>query len=256
MALKTPLPLPEEEGVEVDMGFSEYGKKENPIQEQLSPPPPTSPAISAEKIKENFEKAVDEKLVEQINDEVPALLEKPETKKAEEPSKIAEPEKLKPEIKQDVTVEEKAEKIVKPEPKPVIDPRLLYTGKKEVSTEGNDEVKGDKGIEEGTLDAEKYKGPGGKGENGISYNLGDRKASTLPKPSYNSDDQGRVNVSIWVDRNGKVIRAEVLQKGTTVADISLKNMAKQAALRAFFAPDNEAPEIQKGTITYNFIKLN
>jgi hypothetical protein len=33
-------------------------------------------------------------------------------------------------------------------------------------------------------------------------------------------------------------------------------VARDAALQAVFNPDPKAPEVQTGTITYNFIRLN
>lgn len=248
MALKTPLPLPEEEGVEVDLGFSEVGQNVQQVQpeEIQAPPPQPDQKIVEEVIEEVIDDAPAEEIIEEDTEETPAIADKPEPKKEAE-------KKLEKSI-------EKPKEIVKPEPEPepepVVDQRLMYTGRKASSSEGNDDQQGDKGIETGIPDAPNYSGLGGLGSNGISYNLGSRKASTLPKPTYNSDDQGRVNVSIWVDKSGRVIRAEILQKGTTVSDINLRNMAKQAALKAIFSADPEALEIQKGIITYNFIKLN
>lgn len=263
MALKTPLPLPEEEGVEVDLGFSEVGQNVQQVQpeEIQAPPPQPDQEIVEEVIEEVIDDAPAEEIIEQDTEEAPAIADKPEPKKEAE-KKLEKPiekpkEEKKPEPEKKI---EQPKEIVKsepePEPEPVVDQRLMYTGKKASSSEGNDDQQSDKGIETGIPDAPNYSGLGGLGSNGISYNLGSRKASTLPKPTYNSDDQGRVNVSIWVDKSGRVIRAEILQKGTTVSDINLRNMAKQAALKAIFAADPEAVEIQKGIITYNFIKLN
>lgn len=262
LALKTPLPLPDEEGVEVNLGFSNVGRDVQQVQpdEIQAPPPQAVQEMIEEQAEEKKADASDEEIIEQETEEAPTIIAKPEAKKEPE-KKIEKPvEKPKEEKKKEVapvkTPEEVKPKEPEPKPEPVVDQRLIYTGKKASSSEGNDTQLGDKGIADGVPNAANYSGPGGLGSEGISYNLGDRKASTLPKPSYNSDDQGRVNVSIWVDKNGRVTRAEILQKGTTVSDINLKNMARQAALKAFFAPDPSAPEIQKGTITYNFIKLN
>ena len=259
MALKTPLPLPEEEGVEVNLGYSAVGQNVQQVQpeEIQAPPPQPVQEIVEEVIEEVIDDAPAEEIIEEDTEEAPAIADKPEPKKEPE-KKVEKPiekpkEEMKPEPEKKV---EQPKEIVKLEPEPVVDQRLMYTGRKASSSEGNDEQQGDKGVETGVPDAPNYSGPGGLGSNGISYNLGSRKASTLPKPTYNSDDQGRVNVSVWVDKSGRVIRAEILQKGTTVSDISLRNMAKQAALKAIFVADPEAVEIQKGTITYNFIKLN
>jgi len=264
LALRTPLPLPDEEGVEVNLGYSPVGQNVQKAQpKEIQPPPPQPVQEIIEEVAEEVSKDVpNEEIVEEDNEETPAIADKPKPKKESE-KKIEKPkevpkEEIKPEPKQKIEQpkEEIKPKEPEPEPEPVVDQRLIYTGRKASASEGNDQQAGDKGVATGVPNAPVYSGPGGLGSNGISYNLGSRKANSLPKPSYNSDDQGRVNVSIWVDKNGRVIRAEILQKGTTVSDISLRNMARQAALKATFAPDAEAPEIQKGTITYNFIKLN
>lgn len=249
MALKTPLPLPEEEGVEVNLGYSDVGQNAQQEQDEDVPAPQPQPVQEIiEKVVEATTKDVPkEEIVEQDTEEAPVIAKKPEPKKSPE-KKIEKPVEKPVEVKKPEP---------EPEPKPVIDSRLMYTGKKGgTSSEGNDQQAGDKGVANGVPNATNYSGPGGLGSEGISYNLGSRTAKTLPKPSYNSDDQGRVNVSIWVDKNGVVTRAEILQKGTTVSDIKLHNMAIQAALKAAFAPDAAAPEIQVGTITYNFIKIN
>lgn len=243
LALKTPLPLPDEEGVEVNLGYSEVGQdvqQEQPEDRQTPPPQPVQ-----QEVKETQNEALAEKIAEEDNDEAPAMVTKPKPKK--EPEKKVE----KP-IEKTVIETPKEEK----KPEPLIDPRLLYTGKTAAGSEGNDQQKGDKGVATGVPDAPNYSGVGGLGSEGISYNLGNRKANSLPKPIYNSNDQGRVNVRIRVDKNGRVISAEILQKGTTVSDINLHTMAIQAAQKAVFAPDPDAPEIQVGTITYNFIKIN
>jgi len=256
MALTTPLPLPEEEGVEVNLGFADMGsghqQRSKPM-EQPKPPTPTPTTPVQEQI--------EEEIVEDISEEAPAIQPKP----AEKPKKE---KKLEEKPKEDKIVEEKpveeqeVKEIVKeaepePEPEPVVDPRLMYTGKKNKSgdsQEGNDKVAGDKGKVTGDPNSLGYDGLGGQG-NGVSYSLGNRKAKSLPKPLYNSDDQGKVVVSIWVNKMGEVTRAVVMQKGTNVTDIKLRDLARKAALKAKFTADVEAAEIQKGSITYNFIKL-
>ena len=60
-------------------------------------------------------------------------------------------------------------------------------------------------------------------------------------------------VNIWVDRAGIVKKAQVSAKGTTIVDPKLKKIAVDAAYNSKFAQDNNASELQRGTITYNFI---
>lgn len=254
LALTTPLPLPEEEGVEVNLGFSEVGsgyqQRQQP-QEQVKPPAP----VPAQKASTQAE----EEIAEDLSEDAPAIQEKP-TEKPEE-KKVEEPIDTPEEVVQEEQVQEQVVETPKepePEPEPVVDPRLLYPGKNNSqgdSNEGPDHQAGDKGKETGDPNSMGYEGLGGQG-NGISFSLGNRKAKSLPKPSYDSEDQGKVVVSIWVNKMGEVTRAEIMQKGTNVTDIKLRNMARQAALKAKFTADVEATEIQKGSITYHFIKLN
>ena len=75
---------------------------------------------------------------------------------------------------------------------------------------------------------------------------------TLPKPQYNSNQQGRVVVRIWVDQQGRVTRAEYEPKGSSTSDGDLVTKAIAAARKARFNADPSAPEEQKGTITYIF----
>ena len=78
----------------------------------------------------------------------------------------------------------------------------------------------------------------------------------MPKPAYTSQEQGKVVVTIWVNQYGKVIKAVDGAKGTTISDLGLRARAKEAALKAKFSADPNAPDVQKGTITYNFIRLH
>jgi outer membrane biosynthesis protein TonB len=60
-------------------------------------------------------------------------------------------------------------------------------------------------------------------------------------------------VDVSVDRSGKVTQAIPGTKGSTTLDEYLLRVAKEAALKARFDSKANAPVIQKGTITYNFI---
>ena len=94
-------------------------------------------------------------------------------------------------------------------------------------------------------------GAGGKG--GISYSLQGRGFKALPTPKYDYQGEGRVVVEVSVDRSGKVVQAIPGIKGSTTLDDYLLKVAKDAALGARFEVKQDAPAIQKGTITYNFI---
>lgn len=90
---------------------------------------------------------------------------------------------------------------------------------------------------------------------GVSYSLGGRGFIALPRPNYKIQVEGKVVVEVSVDKEGKVIQANPGVKGSTTLDESLLKVAKDAAMAARFEVKNDAPAIQKGTITYNF-KLN
>ncbi len=97
-------------------------------------------------------------------------------------------------------------------------------------------------------------GTGSGSENsGNSYAFQGREIQKLPKPKYNYQETGSVVVEVSVDRTGKVIQAVPGIKGSTTLDVSLLNAAKDAAMEAIFEAKQDAPAIQKGTITYNFI---
>ena len=75
---------------------------------------------------------------------------------------------------------------------------------------------------------------------------------TLDKPEYSIQASGKVVVEIWVDRDGNVTDAVPGAAGTTVTEKTLWEAARKAALKAHFNIKKDAPEKQKGTITYIF----
>lgn len=229
LALRTPLPLPGEEGVEVSLGNSETGS--GLVQpEELAPVQRSEPEIS---------KPEPSEIITQEVEEAPVIEEK------------------KPEKKPEKEVVKEEPKVVKEEPK--VNPRALYSpnskAKTDAGTQGNGTDPADQGKETGSNTSTNPTGNSPSG-NGISYDLSGRGSVSLPKPAYDSPEQGRVVVKIWVNREGIVTRAQAGVKGTTITDQNLQNVARDAALKAVFTPDPKAPEVQTGTITYNFIRLN
>jgi outer membrane biosynthesis protein TonB len=235
LGLSTPLPLPGEEGVEVNLGYSDQGMGADqqlqpaPAEEIASPPPQVSPRE-------------EEKIVTQETEDAPSI-EKP---KKEKPKPVTKPAEETPK-------EEKPEE--KPAEQPKVNPKALYKGKSTTTTEGGQEGQtgqpGDQGNPNGDPNAPNYDGTGGKGD-GPGFDLGGRGARSLPSPSYNSNDQGDVVVEIFVDRDGNVISARPGVKGTTTNDAHLWDVARDAAMRSKFDADPNAAEKQKGTITYKF----
>lgn len=218
LAFRTPLPLPGEEGVEVDLGMHNQGmgkiQPEKPAIPQAATPPSTK---------------ADEQLVTQDNEEAPAL----------EPKKSPKPQETKP-----------------TEPaRPTVNQKALFKGSntsQQGGSEGTTGQAGDQGNPNGLKDVKQYEGQGGQG-NGAGYDLGGRGAKSLNKPNDDFEEQGIIVVDIWVNQDGKVIRAEIANKGTTLINSTMRAKAKEAALRSTFTADKNAPQQQHGTITYTFI---
>jgi TonB family protein len=91
---------------------------------------------------------------------------------------------------------------------------------------------------------------------GPSFSLVGRTSKSLPVPSYNSDKQGKVVIDVNVDQQGNVVDAIYNSKLSTTADLQLRAAALEAAKRSRFSVNLDATVIQRGTITYTFIKLN
>ena len=95
--------------------------------------------------------------------------------------------------------------------------------------------------------------PAGSGvSGGNSWSLNGRSLSgTLVKPSYSSNVEGKITVSIRVDANGNVTSASVVSP-STISDASMRSGAITAARQTKFSGGSG---VAIGTITYNY-RLN
>jgi len=240
--LSTPLPLPEEEGVLVNLGYMDEGTGTRQPLTASPPPPQPQPSQAVPEA---------EDIVTQDTEESIAIPDsprpQPERPRPEEP--VREPTQPQPET---------AQQQPEPEPEPQVDPRAMFPGRDrrttETQTQGETGQTGTQGRPDGTTDGTAYQG-GGQGS-GIEFSLTGRRANYLPLPDYTTQSQGRVVVSIRVNRDGLVTRAEAGVRGTTTTDRVLWRAAEEAAKKARFDVKNDAPHEQTGTITYNFIRLN
>ena len=221
MAFRTPLPLPGEEGVEVDLGMMDQGMG------NIQPEKPAIPMAAQPQQQQNKS---NEDIVTQNDDEAPAI-EKPKNTKPKQETKPVE------------------------EPKPTVNQKALFKGSNNPQAGGSEGITGqpgDQGKPNGLAGIKKYDGNGGKG-NGTGYDLGGRGAKSLHRPDDDFSEEGRIVVDIWVNRDGQVVRAEVATKGTDIINNAMRQKAIQAAKRSTFASDPDAPEEQHGTITYTFV---
>jgi len=91
------------------------------------------------------------------------------------------------------------------------------------------------------------------GGNGIGFDLGGRGKISFKKPENPTQEDGKVVVDIVVDRNGKVLKAKAGARGSTTTNPILQKKAVEAAYKAKFKKDANAPFEQKGTMTFVFI---
>lgn len=108
-------------------------------------------------------------------------------------------------------------------------------------------------IMEGEDDARQQENEPYTGPTNIYYSLENRYHLRLPVPVYKCEGSGLIEVRIVVDQKGRVVHAEVDQKGASLNEICLAEAAKNAALRTRFNADYKAATRQVGTITYHFI---
>ena len=137
-------------------------------------------------------------------------------------------------------------------------PRAILGGKRNLpgntGNEGTGGGTGDQGKPNGDPNSTNRDGNGGgHGDIGTGFSLTGRTYVTRPNPpSDNSRAEGKITVRVWVDRNGKVVRAETSLAGTNISNSALQNKCEQAALTAKFNPNSEAQEEQVGNIYFVF----
>jgi len=190
---------------------------------------PEKPAIPQMAQPEQQQSKSEEDIVTQNDEEAPAIEKPKNTKpKQEKPAEV---------------------------PKPKVNDKALFKGSKTQQAGGSEGITGqpgDQGKPNGLAGIKQYEGNGGQGD-GTGYDLGGRGAKRLHRPSDDFSEEGTIVVDIWVNQDGKVVRAEVATKGTTLINSDMRKKAVQAALLSAFAPDADAPDEQHGTITYNFV---
>ena len=225
MGLYPPDPPIPEEGVEVNLGNSDFGLGDNAIPEE-SPnqyTPPSQPSAA-------------ENVSTQSIDQTVSLNANRNSDTKVTPQKPAE-----------VTPEAPKE--------PQINSNALFKKTQKTTTNG-----GSQGVSQGTGNQGKAGGDpnssrydGQPGQGGVGFSLSGRSAVALPTPSYNSNQQGKIIVKIKVDREGNVIQADAPERGSTIASATMVEQAKAAARKAKFNASATANEVQTGTITYTFV---
>ncbi|MFI3287280.1 MAG: energy transducer TonB [Rikenellaceae bacterium] len=85
-----------------------------------------------------------------------------------------------------------------------------------------------------------------------AFNLAGRTAVYIDIPAYKCEGGGQVLVNISVNRNGRVVSAQV-EKATSTSDRCLMSEAISSARASRFSTSSTADDPQRGTILYTFI---
>jgi colicin import membrane protein len=259
LGFSVPPPPEYEEGIIVNFGTDITGQgmiEPSPAatQEEVSPPPPYEPEIVTD----------EEPLLTQDDEEAPEVkkvdpeaerkrmeqLEAERIRREQEEAERIRLEQEEIERKRIEAEQQRQAEITDRTRKALQDSKNAGTT---TTSEGIAGGEGNQGVPSGSVDSQNRGEGGGTGNNGISYELGGRGYQSLPLPEYDYQGEGRVVVEVSVDRSGKVIQAVPGIKGSSTLDEYLLRVAREAALKAKFEVKQDAPPVQKGTITYNFI---
>ena len=257
----TYLDPPIEYGIAVNFGTSSVGKgtvqptkpiKSAPSEQVIDESQETVQEIEETKVEENISEPTENVITQNIEESI-ALKNKMEAKKkAEEKAKKIQLEKERIEREKQAAIKkQKAEEAAKRKKLDALIGGINNANGTASGGEGNDNKAGDKGKITGDPNASGYYGNGGSGGYG-DYQLGNRKPLIRPKPKYICNEQGIVVVTIEVDTQGNVTKANAGTKGSTNTAFCLLSQAKEAALKTKWQPDANAPSKQIGTIKYRF----
>lgn len=155
-----------------------------------------------------------------------------------------------------VTKPQQETQVVQPEtPKQTVNPNALFKPGSSSQQGSGSSSGGGSGSGSGTSTGDGT-GTGVGAGSGPSFSLVGRTSKVLPKPSYLSNNQGRIVINVNVDQEGNVIDATFNSALSTTSDITLRAAAIEAAKKSKFSVKLDAAVVQRGTITYTFIKLN
>jgi TonB family protein len=258
VSFSVPPPPEVEEGIIVNFGTDETGSG------LIEPSVPAQQAQAAPATSQEEEISEDEPLLTQNNEEAPEVKKVDPEAEKRKLEKIEADKKLRAELeaerirKQEEEIERKRILAEQQRQSDIINrtKNALANSKNAGTTstsEGDTGGGGNQGSPTGSANSTVRGEGSGLGENGIAYSLQGRGFQKLPSPEYKYQGEGRVVVEISVDRSGKVTQATPGVKGSTTLDEYLLRVAKEAALQARFESKPDAPVVQKGTITYNFI---
>lgn len=226
-----PFPLPEEEGVLVNLGFTDVGMGDNIPEYKKNEISNTPTAASAS------QSSQEEVLSSEVEESVAINEHKNDSKKVVN------------ETKNNKTTEE-----VKTEVKQSVNNNAMFSSNDNKNNQANQGIKagnGDMGQKNGSNNSNVYTGKStGLGDDGIGYDLSGRSMTRKPAINDKSNKTGTVKIKIKVDNSGNVVEAKFTQQGSTTNDPYLIQLSESAAKQARFNASSNSPEFQIGTITF------
>ena len=221
LGLHTPLPLPGEKGILVNFGTTDDGSGN------------IEPSQQVQQVKSNPQNNEETNMTQDFEEAVAIKTNQNKKPKQTEP------------VNNQTTQNQEVQRTV--------NTNALFPGNQNTNSnsEGEGNGIGNQGNPDGDPNALSHHGSPDGGGN--SYSLGGRGLKGgLPRPSYPGNEQGKVVVEIFVDRYGNVIKANAGIKGSTILSKPYLDAAYNAAIKAKFDAKPDAPELQRGTITYKF----
>jgi outer membrane biosynthesis protein TonB len=241
---------PEEYGVAVNFGTSDFGSGNKPLSKPKKADIPkkveeSQPKEEKVEPKETTTKAED--ILTQENAEAIAIKKQKEAE-AKAKAEADRIERLKEEAEEKKRKDE-AEKRKK------LDNLIGGVKNSENSDnggEGPDNQAGNKGQLDGNPYAPSYFGGSGPGKGGVGYGLNGRGRPTKQIFKQDCNEYGLVVVRIEVNKSGQVINAEPGERGTTNTHPCLLEPAKKIALSHKWPANSKAPTTQVGFVSINF----
>jgi len=258
IAFKVPPPPEFEEGIEVNFGTDETGFGD------IEPAPSFAPAAvpaAASAPAPRTVTSVDEPLLTQDIEEAPEVRRVDPNAERIRQEQAAEAERIRLQNLEAERIrraeEEAAREIERQRAEAEQRVRNALAGANTAAANSNSEGvaggPGNQGSPTGSINSN-VRGEGtGTGSSGISFDLAGRRAQGLPNPRYDCQEAGRVVVEIRVDREGRVTQANPGRPGSTSIVECLTRAARDAAMATRFDSNPNAPAVQVGTITYNFV---
>lgn len=249
MAWRAPNPPFPEYGIELNFGLDNQGYGE--VQPETSPS--ESEPTDAEEEQEEQVEEVEETPTESKPEETTTATEQP-VSKTESPVAV---EEKKVETKPVPKVEEKPKEAKPAEQKK--EEKLLAAYPSETKKDDNKananhgddpNTVGDKGNEQGSLDAKALYGKQGGGGGGPALDLAGWDWDQIPRPAIsNNESNGRIEFEIKVDDNGEIIGIRVLERSLS---IEAEKACRDAISKLTFTkkPGAVVPDISTGKITF------